>query len=226
MQFGASFINDANRFFITDTTRTLYYIGKATWIYSSSGSNPAMYRYRISSTRRPVTFTYTSSGYAAVNNIFESSANWWDIVLIAGGAVDLTIYCFNTVANTPSGYGMLVYDSSGTATFDSRNKPIRLKGIGTAAIGNVHSSVTSTPHGVSGLVKPAGFSVISGHNALYQIVYPYVVTNIYAPTMEITTTSINCGWRYLTYGSASVYPAVVYAPLPWQIPIIDGADYD
>jgi hypothetical protein len=226
MSFGASFLNTGNRFLITDITRTLYYIGKAAFVTSSGGTNPALYRYRINSTRRPVPFTYTSSGYAAVHNVFQSSTNVWDIVLIAAGAAGLTIYCFNTVTSAPSGYGMIVNDASGGSTFDSRQRPIMLKGIGTLAIGNVHTSITSTPHGVSGLSKPAAFSAISGHNCLYTIVFPFVLANFYAPTVQITTTAINGGWRFLGQGGAEFYPAVVYAPLPWQIPIIDGADYD
>lgn len=224
MSFGLLAVNDGGKYIIDAKNRTQHFVGKATYVgqYNLISGNYTWQVYDISSPGPPLVFVYTSSGYAAVSAIHNTSGTNWRITLVIFQPVGLELYCFTGAdVGTPSGTaGMKVFDDAGVVIFDSRTRPLRLRGIGT------QRQSATVAHGVSGLSKPAAMIQSKSFLTQYTVSGGIVYALFYAPTALIDATNIICAFVYLGIGDGTVYPNTSFTYPDLSAPIIDGADYD
>lgn len=220
MSFGLSANNDLGKLIIDGDTDQLYFVGKATYEGNSYNNNTSR-TYTIACTGTPLVFIRSQAGWASVQSI-NNTGQFWRIVVACYSPTDLELYCFARVSSATAvgTMGIIVRSSSGSIVFDSRLKPLRLRGLSHA-----HYNGTVT-HGVTGLSKPA--AVLPTH--IFQSFYAnaYVI-NFYLAVFNVSPTEIVGGSVYAGYGNASVYPAtgdILTGKTVPYVPIIDGADYD
>ncbi|WP_156015524.1 hypothetical protein [Thioalkalivibrio sp. ARh3] len=222
-------MNDEGSFFINDWTRTLYFIGRASVLRTENlphGSvrRDVLIRYGISSPTPPVPFVYEPNHGWNIHAIYERQPGQWEIYVMTSQDASPTVYCFNTHSSAASGWGMIVWDGNGIATFDSRRRPMQLRGVGRVEIPPlIWNSFRETSHGVSGLSKPA----MHASAADFWTEYSFFSgdTLFRAPSISINRTSIFSEWSPAALYDEEVTPQQ-YVPAGFDAPIIDGADYD
>jgi len=219
-------LNDSGKYIIDENNQQQYFVGKATYVnaynYISGGSPPYYTNaiFSIVSPSVPLVFVRMSSGYAAVQSIYDKGT-YWQIALSIYLPVDLELYCFAKAEDaTPSGTtGMKVFDSSGATIYDSRLDSLLLKGTGT------QSHAATVAHGVSSLSKPAAMLRSLSFANAHTFEYGIEVSYLYLPIFKIDATNISGGWVYAGKASSG-YPATSFTYPDITVPIIDGADYD
>lgn len=133
MTHGFSAQNNAGQVLISDQTRNLHFLGKALSISFSADDFAGGLRqwvFRISSMRPLVPFFTAHPDLTAITTITESSANVWDIGIVRAGTDNTTpeVYVFtDPIGRVPEeSHGMVVFDGSGSPTFDSRLIPLSI----------------------------------------------------------------------------------------------------
>ncbi len=135
MAYGLHITNTSGDLLVSSDIKSFHYIGSPS--YSSvvgsydrySGSR--IYRYTITSAETPLVFIKpadTNKFYATLTH-FKSGNNWtFDVIGSGTSNQPPTLYAFAalTGTNSSSEYGLLVQDSSGNRTFDSRSKPLAI----------------------------------------------------------------------------------------------------
>ena len=136
--YGFLATNNSGQVLISSKTKNLHFLGKATFFTTlqirTGHGGLRSYVYRITSNATPVPF-FTTPGtdrYAVVRMTLVSN-NLWDIELIKSGFSDIRpeVYVFTEVSGQVKPYGSwgmkILNESSGT-TFDSRLRPLVVKG--------------------------------------------------------------------------------------------------
>jgi hypothetical protein len=149
MSYGLTVKNDLGLVLISDTVPTMHFVGQAYLVsntgtrygdfYGYSGPNDGldghnMFTYRINSSIAPKVFIRPRdySKFYAVTRLYSSGGSTWDIeVLMSHGynGEHPQIFCFapsTAVGTSGENYGLVVKDSSGILTFDSRLSPLAI----------------------------------------------------------------------------------------------------
>lgn len=138
MTYGFLALNGNNQVLVSSDTRNLHFIGKyatpAEVIKSSDyyGGIRGL-RYRVTCATYPVPFfTMPTADFYGVTRITSAGSNLWDIELYRSGAHDTwpEVYVFADprAGNATDPFGMVVYRDDGTPAFDSRLRPLAIKG--------------------------------------------------------------------------------------------------
>lgn len=143
--------NQNNEVLISSDTRNLHLLGKYT-DPAVTGSSSAYggfveLTYTIECAVTPVPFfTMPINAYYGIAGIKNTSGNTWEIRLIRstnyGSYPELYIFADPRAVSSTDTYGMQVYRDDGTASFDSRRRPLAVTG-GTSVshTGNPRSSI-------------------------------------------------------------------------------------
>lgn len=136
MGYGLHIKNNAGDLLVSSDIKSYHYIGTPTYTgvqqrYDNySGSR--VYRYTLTSSETPLVFIKpadTTKFYAVLTH-FKSGSSWtYDV--IGSGTTDEppTLYAFAALSGSGTSsdnYGLVVQDSSGNRTFDSRDKPLAI----------------------------------------------------------------------------------------------------
>lgn len=143
--------NQSNEILISSDTRNLHLLGKYTnpSVTNSSSAYGAFVEltYTVECSVTPVPFfTMPTGDYYGIAGIKNTSGNTWEIRLIRSGDSstypELYVFADPRAVSSIDTYGMQVYRDDGTASFDSRRRPLAVTG-GTAVshTGNPRSSI-------------------------------------------------------------------------------------
>lgn len=186
MTNGILITNNNNQVLISSDTRNLHFIGKypnPSEILQSSDyyGGVRRYRYRItcSNTTPVVFFSNPIACFCAVSRVTNIDANTWDIEVIRSETSNTTptLYIFaDPRASTASDtYGVLVYKDDGSASFDSRLRPLTVTGAAVLTHPNdpkpsypyelAHRDCGSNGAGAGGFFAPTNYNnfAISGN---------------------------------------------------------------
>lgn len=134
MSYGFLAVNNNNQILVSDQTRNLHFIGKATLIASTGHSyygGVCVFTYQISSSVPVVPFfTIPTAEFYAVTAVRQSSAGVYQIEVIRTGtefntnAPEVYVFADPRASTATEGIGLVVYADDGTPAFDSRLKPL------------------------------------------------------------------------------------------------------
>lgn len=124
--------NGAGQVLVSDRTKNLHFLGKATQtsvVSNAFGGGRFIWVFQITSVRPPVPFFTAHSNMCAITSIKQLGANW-EITIIRAGT-DPTppeVYVFtDPIGWVPTEtHGMIVRNELGEVTFDSRFKPLSI----------------------------------------------------------------------------------------------------
>lgn len=157
MAFGVQVKNTSGDLIVSSDIKTYHYVGTPTYtgvqLRYNNYTGSRVYRYTLTNSETPLIFIKPAdaSKFYAVLTHFKSGNNWtYDV--IGSGTTDQppTLYAFSALQTTSTSssetYGVMVKDSSGNRTFDSRDKPLAIVDI-VSAIPPQHApdgGITST----------------------------------------------------------------------------------
>ncbi len=137
MAFGVQIKNTSGDLIVSSDIKTYHYVGTPTYTgvqqrYDNySGSR--IYRYTLTNSQTPLIFIKPADAnkFYAVLTHFKSGNNWtYDVIGSGTSDQPPTLYAFSSLQTTSSSssetYGVMVKDSSGNRTFDSRDKPLAI----------------------------------------------------------------------------------------------------
>lgn len=139
MSQGFLAVNNNNQVLISQDTRNLHFVGKAT-MYNTVNSftdygGLRQITFRITCKVAPVPFfTMPTTDFYGVTAIRQIDSSTWEIELIISGTSSLVpeVYVFADPrafgSSRDSNYGLVVYASDGTPAFDSRLSPLVVAG--------------------------------------------------------------------------------------------------
>ena len=156
MAFGVQIKNTSGDLIVSSDIKTYHYIGSPSYsgvqYRYNNYSGSRIYRYTLTSAGTPLVFIKpadTNKFYAVLTH-FHSGNNWtYDVIGSGTSDQPPTLYAFAALSgNTASSetYGVMVKDSSGNRTFDSRDLPLAVVDI-VSAIPPEHApdgGITST----------------------------------------------------------------------------------
>ncbi len=155
MAYGLHITNTSGDLLVSSDIKSYHYVGSPTYTGVQSSYNnysgSRVYRYTFTDSQTPLIFIKpadTSKFYAVLTH-FKSGNNWtYDVIGSGTSNQPPTLYAFSALSgsNSSGGYGLLVQDSSGNRTFDSRDKPLAIVDI-VSAIPPEHApdgGITST----------------------------------------------------------------------------------
>lgn len=139
MTWGFSAVNDKNQVLVSSESRSLHYLGKATFFATLKSSNAyggfRRWAFRIACNAPPLAFfSVPTNDYYAVAAVREISTGAWEIEVIRSGTSDTmpAVYVFcepRGITRGPStNYGMQVLMEDGSPAFDSRFNPLAVTG--------------------------------------------------------------------------------------------------
>ena len=137
MTAGFQSINDSGTYQITDSAPNIQFKSKATVTMSASrylgGSFTTgailFYYYDVVITSAINPMVAVSSTSYIGTQLVSISGSTWTYRIVAATAVTFTYYIFDQVASSTSpGYGLEVYNSSGTIVFSSMSKNLNIQG--------------------------------------------------------------------------------------------------
>jgi len=135
MAFGVQVKNTSGDLIVSSDIKTYHYVGTPTYtgvqLRYNNYTGSRVYRYTLTNSETPLIFIKPAdaSKFYAVLTHFKSGNNWtYDV--IGSGTTDQppTLYAFSALQTTSTSssetYGVMVKDSSGNRTFDSRDLPL------------------------------------------------------------------------------------------------------
>ena len=139
MSYGFLATNNSNEVLISSDTKNLHFLQKRTSPTTVSftsndygGMRRLIYSFSNINTVPVPFFSVPTSDYYAISRLEDKGSNNWDVEIIRSGTSTSTpeVYLFAPPsAGSPSGnYGMAVYNSDGSSSFDSRLKPLVITG--------------------------------------------------------------------------------------------------
>ena len=137
MTAGFQSINDSGTYQITDSSPNIQFKSKATVTMSASrylgGSFTTgailFYYYDVVITSAVNPMVAVASTSYVGTQLVSISGSTWTYRIVAASAVTFTYYIFDQVLSSVSpGYGLEVYNSSGTIVFSSANKNLNIQG--------------------------------------------------------------------------------------------------
>jgi len=137
MTHGLLVTNNSNQVLVSSDTRNLHFIGKYTepTLDTSTDYYGGMrrFRYRVTCNVTPVPFfTMPTNDYYGITGIRSVGNGEWDVEMLRSGtsAGYPELYVFSDPrGKTPAAaFGMQVFNSDGTVSFDSRMKPLAISG--------------------------------------------------------------------------------------------------
>ena len=116
--FGMNYIGTASYYGTTPYKQVATSLGSDFVFLNSTPIN--INEYRITSTADSlIPFLSIGSYTCALVSVSKINSNTWSILAYTSGS--LTVYCFAKTSVTPSGYGMALYDSSGSLSYNFVN---------------------------------------------------------------------------------------------------------
>lgn len=141
MSYGFLAVNNSNQVLVSDQTRNLHFIGKATYTNNQGhvyNGGLCKFKYQISSTVPVIPFfTMPTQDYYGITSIKALAGNIYEIELIRSGfelgtnIPEVYVFADPRAATPTDPVGLVVYLSDGTPAFDSRIKPLVVTGGGT-----------------------------------------------------------------------------------------------
>ena len=135
MAFGVQIKNTSGDLIVSSDIKTYHYVGTPSYTGVQSSydgySGSRVYRYTLTNSETPLIFIKpadTSKFYAVLTH-FKSGNNWtYDVIGSGTSNQPPTLYAFSALSGSSSSsdHGILVQNSSGERTFDSRDKPLAI----------------------------------------------------------------------------------------------------
>lgn len=136
MSYGFLALNNNNQVLVSEQTRNLHFIGKATY-YSNQGHNYYgglwKFKFRINSTVPVVPFfTMPTFDFYAVSSIKAISSTVYEIEVIRSGndspptVPEVYVFADPRASTVIGSHGLVVYLADGTPAFDSRLPPLAI----------------------------------------------------------------------------------------------------
>jgi hypothetical protein len=155
MAFGVQIKNTSGDLIVSSDIKSYHYVGSPSYTGVQSSydnySGSRVYRYTLTNSETPLIFIKpadTNKFYAVLTH-FKSGNNWtYDVIGSGTSNQPPTLYAFSALSGSSSSseHGILVKDSSGNRTFDSRDKPLAIVDIVSAIPPDVAADggITST----------------------------------------------------------------------------------
>lgn len=134
MSYGFLAVNNNNQILVSDQTRNLHFIGKASLISSAGHSyygGVCVFTYQIGSLVPVVPFfTMPTADFYAITAVRQSTAGVYQIEVIRTGVQlntnipEVYVFADPRASSAAEGVGLVVYADDGTPSFDSRLKPL------------------------------------------------------------------------------------------------------
>ena len=176
MTYGFEAINNNGQVLVSSETRNLHFVQKLTGprnttvsisdpdagiLYSSNiNGGIRRWRYTASCSVTPVPFfTMPTNDFYGILRIVNKGNSRWDIEIFRSGTSDtvpdLYIFADPRASTATDAYGMIVYRDDGTASFDSRLRPLVVNGAATV-------THPSNPRTVSDLMYNRAYAPFCG----------------------------------------------------------------